>query len=317
MAVSGSSISASSQQSQISTAAWVMLALTAASVEPILIKLGFQAQATPLQLLILKNLVAALTMLVLVRGWQRPREVKFSSVITVSLLLFATNAFCLFALTKLTAVELITIITSTPAVVALANCLRRHDHRGRWFWPGLAASLVGVALSLQSGLPGSSFSVNLVGAIMALAAVLSSTVYRIKIETILRQVDPRVMSLNIFVVNGVVSLLLTPWLGAVNPSVIPFVLWMGVAGALANLAFIAAIKALGATRISIINLIQRPLVVLIAAVVLKEALGWPQVLGFILVMLGVQMAQVMPRVEPEKLPASSPPTVKDLCGSGK
>lgn len=305
------------QSSQTSTAAWVMLALTAASVEPILIKLGFQAQATPIQLLVLKNLVAAFAMLLMVRGWQRPREVKFSSVITVSLLLFATNAFCLFALTKLTAVELITIITSTPAVVALVNCLRRHDRRGRWFWPGLAASLVGVALSLQSALPGSSFSINVVGAIMALAAVFSSTVYRIKIETILRQVDPRVMSLNIFVVNGVVSLLLTPWLGAVNPSVIPFVLWMGVAGALANLAFIAAVKALGATRMSIINLIQRPLVVLIAALVLKEALGWPQVLGFILVMLGVQMAQVTPKAAAEKLSASLPPSVKDLCGSGK
>jgi len=310
-------------RSHMPTAAWVMLALTAASVEPILIKLGFQAQATPLQLLVFKNLVAAFVMLILVRGWKRPEQAKFSSIATVSLLLFATNAFCLFALTKLSAVELITIITSTPAVVALVNCFRRHDRRGAWFWHGLLASLAGVAISLQINflpanvLPGSS-AISILGVILALAAVLSSTVYRIKIESILRQADPRVVSLNIFVINGLISLLLTPWLGTVSLSVIPFVLWMGVAGALANLAFIAAIKALGATRMSIINLIQRPVVVLIAALVLKEALGWPQVLGFVLVMLGVQMAQVKPKQkleQPDAAPITQPS--KDLCGSSR
>lgn len=301
---SGSSFSFSSN----AASAWVILALTAASVEPILIKLGFQAQATPVQLLVLKNLVAALVMLLLVRGWRRPTGASFTSMLTVSLLLFATNAFCIFALTELTAVELITIITSTPVVVALVNCFRRHDVRGKLFWLGLASALVGVLLSLwktagaslspASSLPATSLSV--IGVIFALAAVISSTTYRIKIESILRQADPRLVSLNIFIINALVSLCLIPWTGAlvqINQAILPFAIWMGLAAALANLAFIAAIKHLGATRMSVINLIQRPMIIVIAAVVLKESLGWPQILGFILVMLGVQMAQVKPKIE--------------------
>jgi drug/metabolite transporter (DMT)-like permease len=279
----------------LSTSAWVILALTAASVEPILIKLGFQAQATPLQLLILKNLIAAVVMLVLVRGWKRVEDVSPLAIITVSLLLFAVNAFCLFALTTLTAVELITIITSTPAAVALVNCFRKRDTRGKFFWVGLVASLGGVFLSLQIDPMAIGSALNLTGVVFALAAVVCSTTYRVKIETILKKADPRLVSLNIFVINAAVSVCLLPLLGPLNAAILPFTLWMGIAAALANLAFISAIKQLGATRMSVINLIQRPLIVVIAAFVLHESLGFAQIIGFALVMLGVQMAQVKPR----------------------
>ncbi len=302
-----SSANSNSGVSSHSTSAWVILALTAASIEPILIKLGFQAQATPVQLLVLKNLVAAAVMLLLVRGWKRPSAVSFASLLTVSLLLFATNSFCIFALTKLSAVELITIVTSTPVVVALVNCFRRHDSRGKLFWFGLAAALVGVLLSLQKAAAASSSaasSLSVMGVVFALAAVISSTTYRIKIESVLRHADPRLVSLNIFVINALASLCLIPWMGSIsqiNQDILPFAVWMGVAAALANLAFIAAIKDLGATRMSVINLIQRPMIIIIAAFVLKESLGWPQVLGFVLVMFGVQMAQVKPKVEVSKV----------------
>jgi drug/metabolite transporter (DMT)-like permease len=196
------------------------------------------------------------------------------------------------ALTKVTAVELITIITSTPLAVALVNYNRRRDKHGRLFWLGLGVSIAGVLLSLQIG----TFNLNCLGAAFALAAVLSSTTYRVRIESILAKADPTIVSLNIFVINGAVALACLPFMGPVTKlaQVAPYTLWMGIAGAVANLAFIAAIKELGATRMSVINLVQRPLVVLIAAFALKEALSWPQILGFALVMIGVQMAQVKP-----------------------
>ena len=177
-------------------------------------------------------------------------------------------------------------------MVALVNYNRRRDSHGRLFWFGLAASIAGVILSLQIG----SFNLNWLGAGLALAAVLSSTTYRIRIESILAKADPAIVSLNIFVINGVVALACLPFIGPITrlAQVAPYTLWMGVAAALAKLAFIAAIKDLGATRMSVINLVQRPLVVVIAALALKESLSWPQVVGFALVMAGVQMAQVKP-----------------------
>lgn len=304
-------------RANLSTSAWVILALTAASVEPVLIKLGFQAQATPVQLLVLKNLISAVVMLALVRNFKRVEQVSLPAIVTVSLLLFSVNAFCLFALTSLSAVELITIITSTPAAVALVNCFRKRDSRGRLFWVGLLASLAGVFLSLQINLVNfSAHSLNLIGVIFALAAVACSTTYRVKIETILKKADPKFVSLNIFVINAFVSLLLVPTMGPVSASIIPYTLWMGIAAALANLAFISAIKQLGATRMSVINLIQRPLIVVVAAFVLHEPLGFAQIVGFALVMLGVQMAQVKPRLavvssEPVESPQSPDNALKD------
>jgi drug/metabolite transporter (DMT)-like permease len=305
-----------------STTAWVLLALTAASIEPVLVKLGFQLEATPLQLLVLKNIVGAIVMLLLVRGWRRPdpRQVRFRDILIVSLLLMSTNALVILALTKLTAVELITIITTTPLMVALANYRRRKDKHGPLFWPGLGAAIAGVILSLQI----SALSLNCLGAALALAAVLSSTTYRIRIESILAKADPAIVSLNVFVVNGIIAIACLPFIGPVTnlAQVAPFTLWMGMAGAVANLAFIAAIKELGATRMSVINLTQRPLVVLIAAVALKEVLSWPQILGFALVIAGVQMAQVKPRQSaPYKDPTTGAETndklTKELSSSGR
>ena len=69
---------------------------------------------------------------------------------------------------------------------------------------------------------------------------------------------------------------------------------------------------------SVINLVQRPLVVLIAAIALKEALSWPQILGFALVMIGVQMAQVKPiKAAPTQCAAASEILPKALTLSGK
>lgn len=291
---------------RFATIAWVLLALTAASVEPVLVKLGFQLKATPLQLLVFKNIVGAAVMLLLVRRWRRPDPalVKYADVAIVSLLLLCTGTLIMLALTSLTVVELITIITTTPLAVALVNLYRRRDSHGRFFWLGLSAAIAGVIMSLQL----ESFKLNLAGGALALAAVLSSTVYRIRIENLLTRVDPTIVSLNIFVLNGLISLCCLPFVGPVSQFVrlAPYTIWMGAAGALANLAFIAAIKDLGATRMSVINLVQRPLVVLIAAISLKEILSWQQIAGFLLVMAGVQLAQVRPRPAVESLEESLP-----------
>jgi drug/metabolite transporter (DMT)-like permease len=282
---------------QQATIGWVLLALTAASIEPVLVKLGFQLQATPLQLLVLKNMVGAAVMFLIMRGWtagwSKLKHARSGEMLIVSLLLTGTNALTMVALTRLSAVELITIITTTPLMVALVNLMRRRDNHGRFFWPGLTAAIAGVILSLQLN----SVSFNFFGAAFALAAVLSSTVYRVRIENILGRIDAPVVSLNIFVINGVVSLALLPFIGVLQQAtqITPYILWMGAAGAIANLAFIAAVKELGATRMSVINLVQRPLVLLIAAVTLKEMLSWQQILGFALVLAGVQLAQVKPR----------------------
>lgn len=89
---------------------WVLLALTAASLEPILVKLGYRGAVTPLQLLVMKNVVAAAVILPLTRHfrWLPPRDL--GRIGSVSVLLLLTNGLTLFALSRLTAVTVITLV---------------------------------------------------------------------------------------------------------------------------------------------------------------------------------------------------------------
>ena len=65
---------------------------------------------------------------------------------------------------------------------------------------------------------------------------------------------------------------------------------MGIA--CANVAFLFALALLGSTRISIINILQRPAIIVAAAIILREPLSISQGVGVILVLVGVQLAQV-------------------------
>ena len=308
--------------SQTTTLLWVVLALTAASIEPILIKMGYRAQANPWQLLALKNIVAAIVMFFLSSGQLKAIPAIFGKssmdsskstdepnsagvprysattpfwILVISLLLCSTNVFMLFALQRISAVEFITVTTTTPLAVALVNMYFGNDSRGKMFWFGLIFAIVGVILSIRPG----GLSIDLVGLGLALAAVLSSTTYRLRAERLLKTLDSRLLSFCLFAVNGAVALVILPFTGAINSAILVYCLWMGAAAALANLAFIAAIKDLGATRMSIINLIQRPLVVAGAAIALNEHCTITQWLGIAMVLGGVQMAQVRP-VKPAK-----------------
>ena len=49
---------------------WLLLALTGASIEPILVKTGYQMAISPLQLLLIKNLVGSLAILPLTRTFR-------------------------------------------------------------------------------------------------------------------------------------------------------------------------------------------------------------------------------------------------------
>lgn len=300
---------------------WVLLALTAASIEPILIKMGYRVQADPFQLLALKNIVSCIVMLALSTDqWKRvpytffavkediakgpvaksladPKAVEpgsdsgfFLPLALAAFLLCGTNILMLLSLQSITAVEFITVTSTTPLAVALLNLLFKNDARGKTFWLGLFASIVGVILSIRP----EGLVVNVLGLSLALGAVVSSTTYRISVERILKHVDARLVSLCMFLINGAMALIILPFTGAINLAVLPYCLWMGMAAALANLAFISAIKALGATRMSIINLIQRPLVVVGAAVILNETCTVSQWIGVALVLIGVQWAQVRP-----------------------
>ena len=276
--------------------AWVLMALLAASIEPIMVKLGYRGGASPLQLLVFRNIFAAITILILTRrlvwlGWR-----SLALVCSVSLLLLATNGLVLYALQDISAVAVITLMTTTPAFVAIVNQWRGRDILGPKFWMGFGACFLGVLLTINAF--GASIStIHYHGVAALLLAVASSTTYRTRMETITQKVLPRDISTHIFLINGLISIvLILPWIEPIKAESIPIAIWIGAAAAIANLAFLSAIKVLGSTRMSIFDMLQRPLVIVGAAILLGESITPLQGIGVILVLVGVQWAKVRRKV---------------------
>ncbi|MBX9686605.1 MAG: DMT family transporter [Candidatus Obscuribacterales bacterium] len=269
---------------------WITATLLAASIEPIIAKIGYAANCTPLQLLCLKSIVGALVIYPLTRkeSWLAASELK--TIIPAALLLLCTSTLSLSALQFIPASLLITILTVTPAVVALVNQALGRDTLSKKFWLGFFTCVLGLLFTLKSEFAG----IHALGIGLALAAVCSSSTYRVLMERITSCYKPAIVSRYIFLINGACSLSLVPFVfqNGLPGNLLLSGLWLGTAAAVANLAFLYAISILGATRVSIISMLERPIVILIAAIVLKEALSPAQILGIILVFSGVQIAKV-------------------------
>lgn len=291
-------------------ALWTLLALLAASVEPIIVKIGYQGSVSPYQLLIVKTLVAALLILPITRkfrwvGWSGIRRVS-----SVSVLLLFNNLFTLLALQHVSVVVYLTLITTVPSVIALINMFRGKERIGLKFWLGFLLCFAGVLLSMDVASLGHQ-ETSLTGVLLVLASMACTVVYRIRMEGVTAEYTPVIVSLYIFWINAVlVALFFVPWSEPIPAQGWKIGVWIGFAAAVANVAFLAALHILGSTRISIFNILQRPMVMVAAALILHEPLTALQMAGIVMVMAGVHFAKVEKIPEKkEALPPEKPVAV--------
>jgi drug/metabolite transporter (DMT)-like permease len=277
-------------------ALWVTLAMITGALEPVMAKYGYRGnlQATPL--FFARNLVAALVLLpIVLRGAEPWNSKTIKEILPASLLLMLTGFCTLLALSYMSAVTVITVVTTTPAVVALINQKMGRDKLAKYFWPGFFLCFVGVLMSLDF----TSLSSSPLGIIAVLIAVFSSSIYRVRMELLTDKFSPAWTSAVCFALIGVFSAFLFVLKSATSgslplPSVesLPWCFGIGVAAALANVSFVTALNQVGSTRISIITMLQRPLLILFAALVLQEQATLIQILGIILVVIGMNYAKV-------------------------
>lgn len=268
--------------------AWAALALITGSIEPIAAKVGFRAEASVWELQLARSMIAALVILPLTRriGWlPRPAAIRVG---LAGALLLNTTTLVLFALSRLHVADVISILSITPAAVALATRWRTKVPLGRRFALGLALSIGGVVITTGAFRGESS---DAIGIACAFGAVASSTVYRLTVEKLATTSDPALISTWIYLVHGVLALvLIAPVVGVPSHAAWIAGAWTGVAAAVSNVAFVAALAGLGATRASVIMLLQRPIIVIAAALILTEPLGVEEGVGITLVVLGVALS---------------------------
>jgi drug/metabolite transporter (DMT)-like permease len=274
------------------SAVWVLLALCAASIEPILVKVGYNGAVTPLQLIAIKAVVGGACVLPLTRRFRCVGWRELGTLATLAALLLTTSALTLVALRFTSAITMITVLCTTPALVALVNQHRGRDVLGSRFWLGFAMAFVGVALTVEPA-GAATGQGEWFGLLCLFAAVATSSTYRVKLEDVTKRHEPLLVSTWLFLLMGsFMGICVLPWLGPVPHEAWAIGGWIGLAALLANIAFVAALHLVGATRMSMFNMLQRPLVIVAAALILHEPLTLARVLGIALVLGGVPLAKV-------------------------
>lgn len=270
------------------TSGGIIMVLLGASIEPILVKFGYRGLATPFQLFYLKTLFGLLFIAPLLLKFKWVGTKKFLQVASVSLQLMFTSGVTILSLKYLPAVMVITILTTTPAFVALVNQWLGRDILGMKFWLGFALAFLGVVLTVQFD----SLLWQLQGLACLAAVVTSVVIYRTRLETVTRIVPPVLVSTYVFLINGTCALLFfTPFVGNIPQMAWPLGVWMGAAAVIANIAFLYAISKLGSTRVSILTMLERPTIIILASLLLKEPMSNWQIVGILMVLIGTQLAK--------------------------
>lgn len=275
-------------KSEAAVTLWLTAAIFAASAEPIIVKLGYAAGVQPLQAFVLKNCFAAAVVLILTRKFVWVGKKQLPRLGLLAFLLFSTNGLILLSLTLVPAVVVMTLVTTTPALVAIINSAMGRDKLTVKFWTGFGLCLLGVILMLEV----KSLAGNPLGILAVLASIITSSIYRVQMETATRTIHPLVVSSYQFPINVCLCIPLMYITPAISLEALKVGAIIGSGAALANVAFLSAMALIGSTRVSIISLLQRPLLLVLAVVVLNEPASALQILGIILTIAGVQLAQV-------------------------
>lgn len=275
----------------------VIACLIASSIEPILVKTSLLAGSSPFLLIILRMIVAGIAVGFL-GGKDFFKQISFAqykSICLVALLLFSTNSLVILALIFSNPSLVITVLTMTPVFVGLVSYFLGDSHVNQNFWIGLCICLFGVLFTVDAQLSLENFQ-NIKGLALAGLAVISSTSYRILLGKKTKLLPVKTITTYIFINNGLVAFCFLPffykdfnlYLGGIS-------IWTGLAAVCANVAFVYGVKALGPARMSVIDQLQRPLVVLLSMFILSESPNFKQFIGMIGVFVGVYFVTIRQR----------------------
>lgn len=270
----------------------VIVSLLMVAVEPIVVKLGYQLNMRTFDMLILRFLASGLMILPFAKSFRVLKAEEFKRMMPVCLLYTVINIFLYISLHYLSAIAMITFLTTTPAFVAIVNKRRGKDILAKTFWPGFFLCFFGVLLTIEAFDKGVTL-VGPLGILFILLAISGSTIYRTQMDGVTKEFGPLLTSCYIFLFNGIIALFALPFVQmSAGYQTITYGVWLGIASVVGNIAFLWAIKVLGSTKISIWGILQRPLIIFLSAIVLKETLSIPQIIGIALVLIGIQMAKV-------------------------
>lgn len=262
----------------------------------------------PLTFTALRYGVAAITLLLVFR-WRRgplrlPRGHERQLFAMGALGFGAYQVLWTLGLTRITAGDSALLVAASPVFVALLAGAVGMDVLSPPKVAGALISFSGVALVVAAG-HGLSIGANLLGDALTLGAAALWAIYTTAGARIMRVVDPLEATVWTVVSGAIVLAPFGAWEALTSPApdvsgpVIVAVLYAGaLAAGLANVFVFNAIRIVGPTRVTATQFLVPAGAVTFGAIFLSEPVGWAQVAGGAIIVLGVWLTRrpsVIPR----------------------
>lgn len=279
-----------------------------ASVSKVVLASGM----TPARLTTLRCTGAALGLLIVLKT-VRPTSLRIPKAEIPKLIVLGLSGAALLqwlyfvALDRLPAAIALLLEFTAPLMVAVFSVVVLRHHIARQVWWALGLALIGLALVAQVW---EDVGLDLVGVLAALAAAALLATFHLLGKHMLETRDPLVLSFWMFAISSVFWSVLQPWwefdagvltdstslLGRLAAYSIPVwsgVLWVVVLGTLVPYACeVFGLRHLSATTTGIVAMIEPVIAAAVAWVWLEEVLSPIQLVGGLLVLVGVGLVQV-------------------------
>ncbi len=291
------------------TRAYVALTLIATlwGSYPAFAKLAL-AHFPPYVLVVLRCSLASafLALLLFRRGWDEFRALQWADVGTFAFLgfvgIFVSTGGTYLALAFTTASNAAILQAATPVMVAVGARLYLKERLRAIQWAGVLSSTAGVLLVITNGSWRAIVHLELLpGDFILLVAQMGWSAYTIYGKRILAAHSPAVATTSAYILGSAMLLPMTlvaaPFFS--RPDFTSQTAWLVVTyqaflGAVAHVWWYEGVKTVGPSRSAIFMNLQPVVGVLLAWLMLRESIEWPEVVGGALVLLGVALTTRQP-----------------------
>jgi len=253
---------------------------------------------------------AFLTVLLFRRGWEEFRELRWTDLRTFAFLgftgLFVSTGGTYLGIALSTAANAAILQAATPVMVALGARFYLKEQLGRRQWAGVAASMAGVLLVITRGSWRAIAHLELLpGDFILLVSLAGWSVYTVYGKQVLTVHSPAVATTASYILG---SAMLMPMMLVAAPffprpdfgsqAAWLVVLYQAFLGAIAHVWWYEGVKTVGPSRAAIFLNLQPVVGVFLAWVMLGEAVEWPEMVGGLLVLVGVALTTQAPLTPP-------------------
>jgi drug/metabolite transporter (DMT)-like permease len=274
-------------------------------------------EISPLAFPVIRFLIGGTMMMIVVRlreGSVRIERRDFRLIVVIALLGVTVNQACfVYALTYTGASDVAFLFAAGPLVTALLATAVGMERLGRRHWAGALAGFIGIGL-IVVGRVGASFGATpLIGALLALASITSSSASALPISFLLDRYSAwRIIAWELLVGSVMLLPFAIPSIAAQDFGRVSAGAWLALgytvifSAVVANVIYFTAIGKVGPSRAAMYGYLQSMLAVLFAVVLLGERVVPIQLLGGLIV-IGSVILSGSARAQPgERLKSRRP-----------